>query len=90
MSPARRDELSARFSRYFTLTAAEQDRTLDLLTASERESLRATIESFQPAKGNQATGAATPMFTPSIPASIRWRNVWAAPPDRVKRIAELP
>ena len=30
-----------------------------------------TIDSFQPAKGNHATGAATPMFTPSIPASMR-------------------
>ena len=30
-------------------------------------------ESFQPENGKNATGAATPMFTPTIPASTSWR-----------------
>lgn len=46
MPESRREELSARFSRFFNLDAQEQNRTLDLLTASEREQLRLTIDSF--------------------------------------------
>jgi hypothetical protein len=48
------------------------------------------MESFQPEKGNHATGAATPTFTPSIPASTVARNCRAAPPDVVKITAALP
>ena len=46
MPEARRDDLAARFSRFFSLDANEQNRTLDLLTASEREQLQRTIDSF--------------------------------------------
>jgi hypothetical protein len=46
MPESRREELSARFSRFFNLDAQEQNRTLDLLTVAEREQLRLTIDSF--------------------------------------------
>lgn len=46
MPSDRRDELSQRFTQFFSLTQAEQGRTLELLTASERDQLRVTIDTF--------------------------------------------
>lgn len=42
----RRQALATRFASFFTLTPAEQNRTLDLLTAGEREALERTIGNF--------------------------------------------
>jgi hypothetical protein len=42
----RRQALADRFSSFFNLTKAEQARTLDLFTASEREQLQGSIRSF--------------------------------------------
>jgi hypothetical protein len=49
-----------------------------------------SIESFQPENGNHATGAATPTFTPSIPASAPQRYERAAAPEVVKIDPALP
>lgn len=46
MPEAQRQTLSARFASFFSLTPTEQGRTLDLLTASERDSLTRTIGGF--------------------------------------------
>lgn len=43
---SRRRQLTDRFARFFTLNEQEQSKTLDLLTAGEREQLRRTIDSF--------------------------------------------
>jgi len=46
MPDAERQALATRFAGFFNLTANEQSRTLDLLTASERNALAQTIGSF--------------------------------------------
>jgi hypothetical protein len=46
--------------------------------------------SFQPLKGKQAIGAATPIFTPMLPAGTSERNFGVAAPLDVKIGAELP
>lgn len=46
MPEGRRRELTDRFARFFALNERDQNRTLDLLTAGEREQLRQTIDSF--------------------------------------------
>ncbi len=46
MPEEKRLALTRRFAGFFSLTAAEQSRTLDLLTASEREALQNTIVNF--------------------------------------------
>jgi hypothetical protein len=46
MSESQRQTLTRRFASFFNLTEYEQNRTLDLLTASERGLLRRQIESF--------------------------------------------
>ena len=43
-----------------------------------------------PVKGKNATGAATPMFTPTMPASTSCLNLRTAAPDSVKIDAPLP
>src|SRR5215218_2696476 len=47
-------------------------------------------ESFQPENGKNATGAATPMFTPIIPASTSCLYLRTAAPDSVKIDVPLP
>src|SRR5919108_5445244 len=47
-------------------------------------------ESFQPENGKNATGAATPMLTPTIPTSTSWRKWRTAEPDSVKIDTPLP
>ena len=47
-------------------------------------------DSFHPVNGKKDIGAATPMFTPIIPACASWRNLRIAPPEVVKIEAALP